>query len=103
VKVRAPQEFVTVPQKSVLGLSGRAQQVPGPALPVVLHAKPPPHDVDEQAREPHEFVTVVLHAAPLPPQVGNAQQVPGLVLSGWSHCWPEAQLQVRVPPQPSLI
>ena len=82
VNVRAPQEFVAVPQKSAVGLSGSAQQAPGPALPEVLQASPLPHEVDEQVLVPQLLFTSVLHAAPTPPQVGSVQQEPGTVVSG---------------------
>jgi hypothetical protein len=92
--VRAPQALVSVPQYVGFGRAGSAQQVPGPPLPVVVHPKPLPHEVAEQVRAPQELLTCVLHAAPSPPHAGNVQQVPGMVLSGWLHCDPDAQPQV---------
>jgi hypothetical protein len=101
LNVCEPQEFVTVPQYVGLGLVGSAQQMPGSVVPAVEHAKPAPHVVAEQSREPQELLTVVLHCAPSPPHVGSAQQVPGVFGSGCEHSEPEGQPQVRVPPQPS--
>ena len=51
-------------------------------MPAVEQAKPVPHEVAEQSRDPHELLTVVLHAAPLPPHVGSAQHAPGVFGSG---------------------
>lgn len=77
-----PQVLVAVPQNVGVGRGGRAQHVPAPAAPVVVHPKPLPQEVAEHVFEPQVLVTVVLHAAPSPPQVGSTQHVPGVLGSG---------------------
>lgn len=99
--MRDPQALVATPQKSGVGRVGRAQQVPAPAPPEVVHARPLPQEVDEHVRDPQALDMVVLQPTPSPPQVGSAQQVPAWGGLGWLHCWFVEQPQVCVPPQPS--
>jgi hypothetical protein len=96
LKVRSPQEFVTLPQKVGLGLAGKSQHF------LSLQARPPPHEFAAQKRVPQLFVTLSSQVAPVPPQVGSVQQVPVLSPLGMLHCLPLPQGHGRFPPQLSL-